>query len=157
VPRVSRRRTIAAPPDEVWALVSDPYNLPRWWPRTLRVENVERTKAGKRSQWTKVLQTADGRAVRADYRCVSSAENERFIWEHQVEDTPFARHLKSSALEIGLRPEEGGTEVTLTSRQALRGLSRLGSPMMSRGQAAILEQALDGLERALAPEGDAPG
>jgi uncharacterized protein YndB with AHSA1/START domain len=157
VSRVSRRRTIATTPREVWALVSDPYSLPRWWPRTLRVENVERTKAGKRSQWTKVLQTADGRAVRADYRCVSSAENERFIWEHQVEDTPFARHLKSSVVEIGLRAEDGGTEVTLTSRQALRGLSRLGSPMMSRGQGAILEEALDGLQRALTPEDDAPG
>jgi uncharacterized protein YndB with AHSA1/START domain len=156
VARVSRRRTISAPPGEVWTLVSDPYSLPRWWPRTLRVENVERTKAGKRSQWTKVLQTADGRAVRADYRCTSSAGNERFIWEHQIEDTPFARHLKSSVVEIGLRPIGGGTEVTLTSRQALRGLSRLGSPMMSRGQGAILEEALDGLERALVSEGDRP-
>jgi uncharacterized protein YndB with AHSA1/START domain len=157
VARVSRRRTIPAPPGDVWVLVSDPYNFPRWWPRTLRVENVERTKAGKRSQWTKVLETADGRAVRADFRCTSSAENERFIWEQQVEDTPFGRHLKSSVVEIGLRAADGGTDVTLTSRQALRGLSRLGSPMMSRGQGAILEQALDGLERALTPEDDAPG
>jgi hypothetical protein len=46
--------------------------------------------------------------------------------------------------------------VTLTSRQALRGLSRLGSPMMSRGQGAILEEALEGLERALVPGGDRP-
>jgi uncharacterized protein YndB with AHSA1/START domain len=154
VPRVSRRRTISAPPSEVWALVSDPYNLPRWWPRTLRVENVEQTKAGRRSQWTKVLETAGGRAVRADYRCISSAENERFIWEQEVEDTPFERHLKSSVVEVALRPADGGTEVTLTSRQALRGLSRLGSPMMSRGQGAILEEALEGLDRALVPDGD---
>ena len=67
--RVSRRRVIAAPPSDVWTLISDPYNLPRWWPRTARVENVERTSAGKRSQWTKVLQTSKGRGVRADYRC----------------------------------------------------------------------------------------
>jgi uncharacterized protein YndB with AHSA1/START domain len=154
VPRVSRRRTIPAPPSEVWALVSDPYSLPRWWPRTLRVENVEPTKAGRRSQWTKVLETAGGRGVRADYRCISSAENERFIWEQQVEDTPFERHLKSSVVEIGLRPADGGTEVSLTSRQALRGLSRLGSPMMGRGQGAILDEALEGLERALVPAGD---
>jgi uncharacterized protein YndB with AHSA1/START domain len=157
LPKVTRRRTIDAPVGDVWELISDPYNLPRWWPRTLRVENVERTKAGKRSQWTKVLQTADGRAVRADYRCTSSAENERYIWEHQIEDTPFARHLKSSVVEIGLRPVDGGTEVSLTARQALRGLSRLGSPMMSRGQGAILEEALEGLERALVPAGDSPG
>ncbi len=30
--RVTRRRRIAAPVPEVWALISDPYSLPRWWP-----------------------------------------------------------------------------------------------------------------------------
>jgi uncharacterized protein YndB with AHSA1/START domain len=149
LPKITRRRTIAASPDDVWGLVSDPYNLPRWWPRTMRVENVERTKAGKRSQWTKVLETAQGRGVRADYRCVSSAERERYIWEQQIEDTPFERHLRSSGVEIALRPAEDGTEVSLTSSQRLRGLSRLGSPMMRRGQGEILKEALDGMERAL--------
>jgi uncharacterized protein YndB with AHSA1/START domain len=149
MPKVTRRRTIAASPDDVWGLVSDPYNLPRWWPRTMRVENVERTKAGKRSQWTKVLETAEGRGVRADYRCISAAEEERYIWEQQLEDTPFERHLRSSAVEIGLRPADQGTEVSLTSSQTLRGLSRLGSLMMRRGQGEILNEALDGIERAL--------
>ena len=149
MPKVTRRRTIAASPDDVWGLVSDPYNLPRWWPRTTRVENVERTKAGKRSQWTKVLETAEGRGVRADFRCTSSAEAERYIWEQQLEDTPFERHLRSSGVEIGLRPADEGTEVSLTSSQTLRGLSRLGSPMMRRGQGEILNEALDGIERAL--------
>jgi uncharacterized protein YndB with AHSA1/START domain len=149
MPKVTRRRTIAASPDDVWGLVSDPYNLPRWWPRTMRVENVERTKAGKRSQWTKVLETAEGRGVRADYRCISAAEGERYIWEQQLEDTPFERHLRSSAVEIGLRSADQGTEVSLTASQTLRGLSRLGSPMMRRGQREILNEALDGIERAL--------
>lgn len=149
MPKVTRRRTIDAPVDEVWALVSDPYNLPRWWPRTVRVENVDRTKAGKRSQWTKVLETAEGRGVRADYRCISSADGERYIWEQQLEETPFERHLRSSVVEIGLRPAEGGTEVSLTSSQTLRGLSRLGSPMMRRGQGEMLNEALAGIDRAL--------
>ena len=59
--RVTRRRRIAAPVRDVWALVSDPYSLPRWWPRTTRVESVERKAGGRRSQWTKVLETAEGR------------------------------------------------------------------------------------------------
>jgi len=33
--------------------------------------------------------------------------------------------------------------------QTLRGLSRLGSPMMRRGQGSLLDEALDGIERAL--------
>lgn len=149
MPRISRRRTIDASPDAVWSLVSDPYNLPRWWPRTSRVENVEQTSAGKRSQWTKVLETAEGRGVRADYRCLSSAEGKHYVWEQQLSDSPFERVLRSSVLEIGLTPADGRTEVQLTSRQALRGMSRLGSPMMRRATARTLEEALDGIERAL--------
>jgi uncharacterized protein YndB with AHSA1/START domain len=149
MPKISRRRTIDASPDAVWSLISDPYNLPRWWPRTVRVENVEQTAAGKRSQWTKVLETAEGRGVRADYRCLSSADGERYVWEQQLGDTPFDRIISSSIIEIGLEPDDGGTEVQLTSRQTLRGMSRLGSPMMRRATASNLEEALDGIERAL--------
>lgn len=148
MPSVSRRRTIAAPVGEVWKLVSDPYNLPRWWPRVGRVENVD-DKGGRRSQWTKVLETAEGRGVRADFRCLSSAENERYVWEQQLEGSPFAKHLRASEIAIGLRPEGEGTEVELTSTQTLRGMSRLGSPLMRSGQGEILEEALDGLEEAL--------
>lgn len=149
MPRVTRRRTIAAPVEEVWDLVSDPYSLPRWWPRTSRVESVDRKPEGKRSQWTKVLETAEGRGVRADYRCLSSAEGERYVWEQQLAGSPFERHLRSSVVEIGLRADGEGTAVSLTSEQKLRGMSRLGSPMMRGGQGKILEQALDGLETAL--------
>jgi uncharacterized protein YndB with AHSA1/START domain len=149
VPRVTRKRTIAAPVGDVWELVSDPYSLPRWWPRTARVENVERRGGGRRNRWTKVLQTAQGRGVRADYRCLSAAEGERYVWEQELEGTPFAKHLRSFRVEIGMRVRGGGTEVSIASIQTLRGLSRMGSPMMRHGQGAILDEALDGLERAL--------
>jgi uncharacterized protein YndB with AHSA1/START domain len=140
---------ISAPVGEVWSLVSDPYSLPRWWPRTSRVENVEQKSAGRRSQWTKVLETSEGRGVRADFRCLSSAENERYVWEQQLEGTPFARHLRGSRIEIALREHADGTQVDLSSVQTLKGMSRLGSPMMRRGQGEILDEALDGIERAL--------
>ncbi|HYP55753.1 MAG TPA: SRPBCC family protein [Solirubrobacterales bacterium] len=149
MPRITRRRTISTSPSEAWKLISDPYSLPRWWPRTTRVESVDRKPGERRSQWTKVLSTAEGRGVRADYRCVSAAEPERYVWEQQLEGTPFQRHLAESRLEIGLRPDGDGTKVTLTSAQKLRGLSRLGSPMMRGAQGKILDEALDGIETAL--------
>lgn len=149
MPRVTRSRIVAASPGEVWNLVSDPYNLPRWWPRATRVENVDRKPGGRRSQWTMVLETAEGRGVRADYRCLSAAEDERYVWEQQMEGTPFERHLRSSTVEIGLHPASEATEVSLSSNQTLRGLSRLGSTMMRGGQGKILEEALDGIEQAL--------
>lgn len=148
--RVTRTRSVEAPRGDVWKLVSDPYNLPRWWPRTLRVENVDAKGGGRRARWTKVLGTAEGRGVRADFRCLSAAEGERYVWEQELEGTPFERHLKASRVEIGLRDGDGGTEVSLSSAQTLRGLSRLGSLLMRRGQGEILDEALDGIERALA-------
>jgi uncharacterized protein YndB with AHSA1/START domain len=147
VPRVSRRRTIAVPRSEVWALISDPYNLPRWWPRTMRVEGVDGEGAG--AEWTSVLGTVEGRGVRADFRCSEAIEGERFAWEQQLTDTPFERHMRSYGVAIDLRDEGSGTAASLTVNQGLRGLSRLGSPMMRRAQGRMLEEALDGIEGAL--------
>jgi hypothetical protein len=98
-----------------------------------------------------VLQTAEGRGVRADFRCSVAVEEERYSWEQQIEGTPFERHLRRSGADIRVADAgDGATEVALSSVQALRGLSRLGGPMMRRGQGALLEEALDGIERALA-------
>ena len=107
--RVTRTRSVEAPPGDVWKLVSDPYNLPRWWPRTTRVENVEAKGGGRRARWTKVLETAEGRGVRADFRCVSAAERERYVWEQELEGTPFERHLKALRVEIAMRERNGAT------------------------------------------------
>jgi uncharacterized protein YndB with AHSA1/START domain len=148
VARVTRTRTIEAPLGDVWKLVSDPYSLPRWWPRVSRVENVD-DKGGRRARWTKVLETSEGRGVRADFRCVSSAERERYIWEQELEGTPFERHLKSLQVQVGLRERDGGTEVSLTEEQSLKGMSKLGSPLMRRARGDVLDEALDGIEGAL--------
>jgi hypothetical protein len=113
----------------------------------MRVESVEGEGAG--GQWTKVLGTAEGRGVRADFRCSESVAGERFAWEQQIPGTPFERHLRRYAVEVSLAPAGGATEVTLAAAQTLRGMSRLGSPMMRRGQGTLLDEALDGIERAL--------
>jgi uncharacterized protein YndB with AHSA1/START domain len=150
VARVTRTRLVEAAPQEVWKLVSDPYSLPRWWPRTARVENVDDKGGGRRARWTKVLETAEGRGVRADFRCVSSAEGERYVWEQELAGTPFERHLKALQVEVRLRERDGGTEVSISEEQSLKGMSKLGSPLMRRARGDVLDEALDGLERALA-------
>jgi carbon monoxide dehydrogenase subunit G len=146
--RVTRQRTVAVPLAAVWELVSDPYNLPRWWPRVIRVEGVQGE--GDGLQWTKVLGTSEGRSVRADFHCTATVEPERFGWEQDIEGTPFERHLKHYTVEASLVEAGNGTEVTLAASQTLRGMSRLGSPMMRRGQRSLLDEALEGLEGALA-------
>lgn len=113
----------------------------------MRVESVEGE--GPNARWTKVLGTAEGRGVRADFRCAEVAEGERYGWEQEIAGTPFERHLRRYAIAITLGEGNGGTAVSIAAHQTLRGLSRLGSPMMRHGQGALLDEALDGLERAL--------
>jgi uncharacterized protein YndB with AHSA1/START domain len=152
MPRVSRKRVIDASQERVWDLVSDPHHLPRWWPRTARVEDVRQVAGGRRSRWTTVLETERGSGVRADYRCTSAAAGERYVWEQDIEGTPFEKILRSAALEIHLQARNASTVVTLAGRERLRGLSRLGSPMMRLAMRRRLDEALDGLERALVGE-----
>jgi uncharacterized protein YndB with AHSA1/START domain len=150
MPRVARTRTISAPRDRVWELVADPHHLPRWWPRTVRVEDVRKVGSGKRSRWTTVLGTERGRGVRADFRCTSSAAGERYVWEQDIEGTPFERILRTASLQIELVDgEDANTRVRLTAEERLRGLSRLGSPMMRMATRRRLNEALDGIERAV--------
>lgn len=148
MPRVSRSRVIRAERERVWDLVSDPHNLPRWWPRAQRVEDV-RGGDSKRAHWTLVLKTERGSGVRADYRCTAATEGERYAWEQQLAGTPFDRILRASRLEIGLAASGAGTEVTLVGEEALRGLSRLGSAMMRGAARRRLDEALNGIERAV--------
>ena len=147
MPRVSRSRPIAAAPEQVWSLVRDPHNLPRWWPRTLRVEDVQGS--GARARWTAVLETERGSGVRADFRCEGATEPRRFAWAQEIEGTPFERILRSSALEIVIEPASAeASKVTLTSEESLRGLSRLGAGMVRSATRRRLDEALDGMELA---------
>lgn len=155
MPRVTRKRRLSAPAREVWRIVSDPYHLPRWWPGTQRVENVSEGGPEGR-KWTQVLETKDGRGIRADYLCVTAAEEERLTYEQLVEDTPFERFLQSARTEIELEPAGEETEVTLRSDQRLRGLSRLGGFMMRRATGRKLTEALRGLDESVSGAGASP-
>ncbi len=141
VPVTRRERTIAAAPDDVWAVVADPHHLPRWWPGVRRVEGV----AGDR--FTKVLTTRKGRAVRMDYRLVADEPPRRRRWAQEVEDTPFERLIASAEEEVALAAASDGeaTAVTLVLDRRLRGWSRFGAFFFRRAAREELDGALDGL------------
>jgi hypothetical protein len=96
-----------------------------------------------------VLGTQRGRGVRADFRCIGATDGARYAWEQELEGTPFEKILRSAFLEIRLARADGGTAVTLASAERLRGFSRLGSPMMRLATRRRLDEALEGIERAL--------
>lgn len=144
MPTVRARRTVAAPPGAVWALVGDPRALARWWPRTARVENV----SGR--GFTLVLTSARGREVRADQRLVAVEPGRRCAWALQTEGTPFAGVFAASETEVRLADAgQGTTRVELELRQKLRGGARLGAPLVRRSSRRELRRALDALEAEL--------
>lgn len=151
MPTVSRSRVLAAPPQRVWDVIADPFQMPRWWPLVARIEGVDE------EQFTQVLRTRKGRLVRADFRVVSSEPPGRpgdppgrRAWEQEVAGTPFERVLGEAVTELLLEPEDGATRVTISLAQQLRGYSRTGGFLLRRATKAKLSEALDGLERLLA-------
>jgi uncharacterized protein YndB with AHSA1/START domain len=142
MPTVRRQRTIDAAPEDVWRVVSDPYALPRWWPRVTRVEGASE------ARWTAVMATERGRSVRADYRLVESRRPRVRAWAQEVGGSPFERILREAVTEAALEPRDDAVQVILTVRQRLRGMARLGSFMVRRATRRVLDEALDGLERA---------
>jgi hypothetical protein len=142
-----RTRTVAADPDEVWAVVSDPHHFPRWWPGVIRVEGVSD------ERFTHVYTTKKGRAVRIDFHVLDSEPPDperpgRRGWAQDIVGTPFERVLREAITEVLLAPADpNGTAVTIAQRQKLRGASRTGGWMLRRATNARLDEALDGLER----------
>lgn len=149
MPSAKRSRVISVEPDAVWRLIADPHNLPRWWPETMRVENVEGKPGARRSRFTQVFETRQGSPVRADFRCTESTRPDRLVWDQQIEGTPFDKFLKAAELEFRIDGDPAGSKVTLEGRRTLRGLSKLGAPMMSRATRRSLSAALEGMAAAL--------
>jgi uncharacterized protein YndB with AHSA1/START domain len=144
MPTVVRTRTIAAPRDRVWELVSDPYHLPRWWPTVQRVEDVTG------DAWTTVATSSRGRAVRFDWSRVYIQAPERVVWRQELAQTPFERFLRESVTGVILEPSGQATKVELRIVRKLRGLARFGGLQMRRAVRRELDGALDQLEAVIA-------
>jgi carbon monoxide dehydrogenase subunit G len=141
-----RSRTIAADPQEVWAVLEDPHHMPRWWPGVMRMEGVEE------DRFTQVFKTKRGRAVRVDFHLLHSEGPEagdggQRTWEQEIPGSPFERVLSESIIDVVLEPDGAGTRITIEQRQKLRGSSRTGGFMLKRATRARIDEALDGLER----------
>ncbi|MGH2898345.1 MAG: SRPBCC family protein [Solirubrobacteraceae bacterium] len=146
MPTVRRVRTLPATPEELWAIVGDAHHLPRWWPLVTRVEGVD---AGA---FTQVLTTTKGVPVRADFRVVESAAPRVRRWSQELVNTPFARVLASSEVEVRLQPAgAAGTRVAVALVQRLRGTAVLASFMVRSAGRRTLDDALNGLEALVAP------
>lgn len=145
-----RVRVVNAPIEDVWRVIEDAYQMPRWWPGVERMEGVD----GDR--FTQVFVSERRRTVRADFRLVTSEPPDagerrgHRAWAQELEGTPFERVLQESITDVMVEPDpERGTRVTIAQRQKLKGSSRLGALSMRRATGRRLDQALDGLAEIL--------
>jgi uncharacterized protein YndB with AHSA1/START domain len=134
-----RSRRIDASPESVWAIVSDPHHLPRWWPDVTRVEDVT---AGR---FTTVIPTKRGKPMRLDYRVTESEPPDRRVWSQDLEGTPFERLLAAWTTTVVLEPDGRACRVTLEECQQLRGSFRAGLVLQRRPARRRVEAALERL------------
>ena len=141
MPVVTKELGLDAPLERIWDVVSDPYALPRWWPRVTRVEEVSDR------GWTMVLLSDRGKPIRADYTLAEARPMELLEWHQELEETPFERMLSVVADRDRARTRRGRRRARRSccarpsGCAAWRGWGRrwCGAPRAS-GSAEALEQ-----------------
>jgi uncharacterized protein YndB with AHSA1/START domain len=143
---------MAAETSRVWQVVSDPGSLPLWWP------GVERVEEASPESWTKVLRSSKGKVVRADFTRTKAEPPRLLAWRQEVDESPFERFMSEATTRVLLEPgEPGRTRVELEAVRRLRGLARLGWPLVRRATRRQLNEALSGLEETLSEDGGRSG
>lgn len=142
MPCVRRSRLVAAPRQEVWRTVSDPGQLPAWWPRVVRVEAI----SGSGDRFTEVLRTDGGRDLRADFTVLEREKPVRWRFAQEIGDDPFGKVLRHSQTLVELDEDADGTVVTIEVDRGLRGMGRLGGALFRGATRRHIEEALDALE-----------
>jgi len=137
---VRRETVVPRGREEVWQVVSDPAQLPRWWPGVTRVEDATA------QAWTTVLTSAKGKSVRMDYTRVSAEEPTRLAWRQEVEQSPFERILAEATTSVELSAADAGTRVTIALDQKPRGWARFAPLQFRAAGRRQVDGALQGLE-----------
>jgi uncharacterized protein YndB with AHSA1/START domain len=138
---VRRETVVPRAPEEVWRVVSDPDQLPRWWPGVTRVEEATP------EAWTTVLTSAKGKSVRMDYTRVAADEPTRLVWRQEVEASPFERILAEATTSVDLSEADGGTLVVVALDQKPRGWARFAPLQFRAAGTRQVQGAVDGLQR----------
>jgi len=138
---VRRETVVPRALDEVWQLVSDPAQLPRWWPGVTRVEEATPL------AWTTVLTSPKGKSVRMDYTRVSAEEPSRLVWRQELAQSPFERILTEATTSLELSAADEGTRVAIELDQKPRGWARFAPLQFRAAGTRQVQGAVDGLQR----------
>ncbi len=87
--------------------------------------------------------------MRADQRLEASEPERLRRWSLVVPGSPFERVLTASVTEARLTPAGEGSELRIELRQTPRGWSHFGGFMLRRAARRQLDEALEGMARAV--------
>jgi uncharacterized protein YndB with AHSA1/START domain len=143
---VTAERSIAATPDAVWPLVSDPDRLPEWFTFAERVEVLEGEGEGQRRRqhghWGKRRSEVD--------QVITRWEPPRALaWRHEAErlnGKPAPRFAATTDFTIELAPDGAGTRVRLRSAQEPAGPVR-GLVIRAFGRREVATALNESLEK----------
>jgi uncharacterized protein YndB with AHSA1/START domain len=145
---VTAERSIAAPPDALWPLVSDPARLPAWFTFAERVEVLDDGPDGpgqrrrQHGHWGKRESEVD--------QVITRWEPPRALaWRHEAErlnGRPAPRFAASTDFSIELEPDGSGNRVRLRSAQVPAGPLR-GLAIRAFGRREVRAALHDSLER----------
>lgn len=142
---VIRERRVAAPPEQLWPLVSDPARLPEWFTFALGGEVVEGEGIGRRQrmhgEWGSKRSEIDQEVVEFD-------PPRRIAWVHlaeRLDGKPAPRFAATTRFTVDLTPDGDGARVRLHSAQEPASLAR-GLVMRLFGSREIAQN----LDRSLA-------
>lgn len=108
-------KTTDASPQDVWHMICDGSRVAAWWPRAERAEDVQG------GVFTLVLRSNRGVAVRTDWQVERSQKHRLQRWKQQLANTPFAKALVQSAVEVRIEPtDDGGSRVTVAVERELK-------------------------------------
>jgi uncharacterized protein YndB with AHSA1/START domain len=144
---VVAERTLDAPPERVWPLVSSPEELPRWFGFAERVEVLSGEGVGQRRRqhghWGR-------KPSEVDQELTAFEPPRRLAWRHlaeRLDGRPAPRFAASTDFSIELVPDSAGTRVVLRSTQVPASRPR-GLVMRAFGRrelAGTLAKSLDAL------------
>jgi len=139
VPRLSRERTIRAPPERVWTLLTDPAQRARWLQSMKEEPTHEPLQVGAR-----VVSRRTAPGSRSRYESTVTRLDAPRLLEMDV------RRNGEPAAKGGyeLHPAQGGTRVVAFAEYELKGLQKVMGPVVAAGLERELEADLQGLARA---------
>jgi uncharacterized protein YndB with AHSA1/START domain len=105
--RIEAVRVLLAPREDVWALVSEPFHLPDWWPGYTGVE-PDRRGLAENARWTVVRSSRPGFMRRP--------HGSGLVILREVEPgSALSWHDLAQKLDMGIRLEDEGRETRATA------------------------------------------